>query len=425
MDKKMRVLWVCNRPVASVSKDNNKSITNKEGWLDTLFEMLDNNSEIEMGLCHADEGAEKNYASGSVKVYTVRENYNNLHVYEDRLEERFKEIYEDFRPDIVHIFGTEYPHTLGAVKAIENKDKVLISLQGICEKCAEHYLDFLPKSAINHLTLRDVLKGDTLKKQKKHFMDRAANEKKALKEAMNVTGRTEFDREYSKEINKDARYFYLGETLRNVFYQGDVWNEENIDKHVIYFSQGNYPIKGLHVMLEALNEVVKVYPDTVLKVGGDIITGGTLKKNLLIGAYGSYIKKYIKKNNLGGNVEFTGSIPADKVKENLLSSSVFVSSSVIENSPNSVAEAMILGVPVISSYVGGVPSIMMKDVDGRFFNSGDKDMLAEEITDLFKKKDLGHVKDMIVNARNRAEAITTARPIMKLCLIYIRRLTLK
>lgn len=398
----MRVLWVCNRPVASVSKDNNKSITNKEGWLDTLFEMLDNNSEIEMGLCHADEGAEKNYASGSVKVYTVRENYNNLHVYEDRLEERFKEIYEDFRPDIVHIFGTEYPHTLGAVKAVENKDKVLVSLQGICEKCAEHYLDFLPKSAINHLTLRDVIKGDTLKKQKKHFMDRAENEKKALKAAMNVTGRTEFDREYSKEINKDARYFYLGETLRNVFYQGDVWDEENIDKHVIYFSQGNYPIKGLHVMLEALNEVVKVYPDTLLKVGGDIITGGTLKKNLLIGSYGSYIQKYIKKNNLGGNVEFRGNIPADKVKENLLSSSVFVSASVIENSPNSVAEAMILGVPVISSYVGGVPSIMMKDVDGRFFNSGDKDMLAEEITDLFKKKDLGHIQDMIVNARNRA-----------------------
>ncbi len=398
----MRVLWVCNRPVASVSKDNNKSITNKEGWLDTLFEMLESNSDIEMGLCHADAGPEKDYVSGSVKVYTLNENYNTLHVYEDRLEERFMKIYEDFKPDIVHIFGTEYPHTLGAVKAIENKDKVLISLQGICDKCAEHYLDFLPKSAINHLTLRDVLKGDTLKKQKKHFMDRAENEKKALKEAMNVTGRTEFDREYSKEINKDARYFYLGETLRNVFYTGDVWNEENIDKHVIYFSQGNYPIKGLHVMLEALNEVVKVYPDTVLKVGGDIITGGTLKKNLLIGAYGSYIKKYIKKNNLGGNVEFTGNIPADRVKENLLSSSVFVSASVIENSPNSVAEAMILGVPVISSYVGGVPSIMMKDVDGRFFDSGDKDMLAGEITDLFKKKDLGHVKDMIINARNRA-----------------------
>ena len=398
----MRVLWVCNRPVASVSKDNNKSITNKEGWLDTLFEMLEKNPDIEMGLCHADAGAEKNYVSGSVKVYSINENYNSLHVYEDRLESRFKEIYEDFKPDIVHIFGTEYPHTLGAVKAIENKDKVLISLQGICDKCAEHYLDFLPKSAINHLTLRDVLKVDTLKKQKKHFMDRAENEKKALKEAMNVTGRTEFDREYSKEVNKDARYFYLGETLRNVFYTGDVWNEENIDKHVIYFSQGNYPIKGLHVMLEALNEVVKVYPDTVLKVGGDVITGGTLKKNLLIGAYGSYIKKYIKKNNLGGNVEFTGNIPADRVKENLLSSSVFVSASVIENSPNSVGEAMILGVPVISSYVGGVPSIMMKDVDGRFFDSGDKDMLAGEITDLFKKKDLGHVKDMIVNARNRA-----------------------
>lgn len=45
---------------------------------------------------------------------------------------------------------------------------------------------------------------------------------------------------------------------------------------------------------------------------------------------------------------------------------------------------------------------MMKDVDGRFFDSGDKDMLAEEITDLFKKKDLGHIQDMLINARNRA-----------------------
>ena len=46
------------------------------------------------------------------------------------------------------------------------------------------------------------------------------------------------------------------------------------------------------------------------------------------------------------------------MKREYLLANLFICSSSIENSPNSVGEAQLLGVPIIASNVGGVPSII-------------------------------------------------------------------
>ena len=69
-----------------------------------------------------------------------------------------QKILADFKPDLVHCFGTEYPHTLAMSKVFEPKGGLLISIQGICTAYAEAYYANLPEKVIRSATLRDILK---------------------------------------------------------------------------------------------------------------------------------------------------------------------------------------------------------------------------------------------------------------------------
>ena len=53
------------------------------------------------------------------------------------------QIVSEAQPDIIHIWGTEYSHTLAMMNVSESMgiiDKVLISIQGLTSIIAQHYL---------------------------------------------------------------------------------------------------------------------------------------------------------------------------------------------------------------------------------------------------------------------------------------------
>jgi len=74
--------------------------------------------------------------------------------------------------------------------------------------------------------------------------------------------------------------------------------------------------------------------------------------------------------------------------KNLLKANVFISASVIENSPNSVGEAMLIGTPVVTSDVGGVKNIFEHGVDGFSYQHDAPYMLAYYIRKIFENDDL-------------------------------------
>ena len=74
------------------------------------------------------------------------------------------------------------------------------------------------------------------------------------------------------------------------------------------------------------------------------------------------------------------------MKEEYLRCNVFVCPSSIENSPNSLAEAQILGVPCIASYVGGVPDFMQGN-EQNMYRFEEIEMLAYKVVDIFKSKE--------------------------------------
>ena len=91
---------------------------------------------------------------------------------------------------------------------------------------------------------------------------------------------------------------------------------------------------------------------------------GSLLNRMKISAYGKYLQQLICRGNLEEKVVFLGRLSGEQMKEQYLKSNLFVCCSAIENSPNSLGEAMLLGVPCISADVGGISSVFEGGKDG-------------------------------------------------------------
>ena len=134
------------------------------------------------------------------------------------------------------------------------------------------------------------------------------------------------------------------------------------------------------MVLDATAIVKKFYPDVQLKVAGPrIIDGNWINGN----SFGLFIRKKMQSLKLENNVEFLGPQNELQMKEHMLKSNVFVSASSIENSPNSLGEAMLLGMPCISSDVGGVSDLMRHNEEGYIYPADAPEMLAYYIMKVF------------------------------------------
>ena len=373
----MRILWICNTMLPRIAEHLGLEAGNKEGWLsglaDTILENREKN-EIELAVAFPVSLAletkclevlvkQENGEMGLLICYPFVEDINHPEIYQRELEPQLQEIVADFLPDVVHCFGTEFPHTLAATRVCD-KEKLLIGIQGVCRYIAEAYMADLPKKVIRRVTFRDFVRRDSILQQREKFFKRGAHEEEALQKAGHVTGRTGMDLEYTKRCNDSARYHYMNETLRSNFYEGQ-WSLENCEKHSIFLSQGDYPLKGLHYVLHALPEILKKYPDAKLYVAGNpIVREKNVKGRLKISSYGKYIMELIEQYDLEEKVTFTGKLTADQMKERLLKSNVFLCASALENSSNSLGEAMLLGMPCVSAWVGGIPDLFVKGEEG-------------------------------------------------------------
>ena len=374
----MKVLWLCNVMLPVIAGRFGLEASNKEGWIVGLAEQVmagqaENGVELAIACPGADSlfldgesvlQGELTYEGYPLTFFCFRENTSHPESYEPSLEESMKEILDRWQPDVIHCFGTEFPHTLAICRVAPDKGRLLIGIQGLCKVYAEAYFADLPEEVIRHKSFRDILKKDGLVEQHRKFVQRGELEKEAISLAKNITGRTEFDRYYSEKWNPNSTYFAMNETLRRPFYEAR-WRGEQCVPHSIFLSQGDYPVKGLHYMLEAMPKILRQYPDAKVYVAGNSLVGyATLKEKLKISGYGQYLRGLIRKNHLEGKVLFLGKLTGEQMRDRYLASSLFVCCSAMENSPNSLGEAMLLGMPCISADIGGVPNVFEAGVDG-------------------------------------------------------------
>ena len=365
----MKILWLCSTPTPEIAREIGVKSAINVSWIVKTLEVLKNTTDVEVAVCFPIQGEiDINGIADNVEYFGFPQDKPDPTVYNNKTENNFEEIIKSFEPDLIHIWGTEYPHTLAMVNACEKLnllDKTVISIQGLCSVIAKHYYANLPQKIINRYTLR------------------GAFEVEAIKKVKHVIGRTDWDKACTTQINPDVKYHFCNETLRDSFYNNK-WEYEKCEKYSIFVSQGYYPIKGLHFMIEALAILKQTYPDVKLYVGGlDLVHRGWK-----VSSYGKYIQELIEKYDLGNNIQFTGTLCEDKMCEQYLKANVFVLPSAIENSPNSVGEAMLLGMPVVSSDVGGVKNLLTHGEEGYIYPCDEPYMLAYYIKNIFESEEL-------------------------------------
>lgn len=398
----MNILWLINIPLPEASQLMGENPSPFGGWLINASKDLANKEDVELSIAFPSNKANKFRELKGEKInyypfIPVKENDNK--VIENN--ESFETLLNNLKPDIVHIYGTEIAHTLSMVNTCNKINiKTVISVQGLVSIIEKHMYSNLPIYAIYGNTFRNIIRKDNIRGLKKLFRNRGKNEIEAIKRTNHIIGRTTWDKACSNQINPQANYHFCNETLREEFYKHQ-WDVNDCEKHSIFLSQGQYPIKGLHYMLEAIPLILKRFPKAKVYISGkDITKSDSIKDKLLMTYYGKYIKKMIKKLNLERNVVFTGQLDEKKMCQRYLKSHVFVCPSSIENSPNSLGEAMILGVPSVASYVGGIPDMLKDKEEGFLYQHDAPYMLAQYVCEIFENQDLA--LKFSKNARERA-----------------------
>lgn len=378
----MRILWITNIKLPPLCEQLQLPVPSIGGWMYSSLKRLVVNSQDSYGVATIWEGKElKEYNINNVTYYLLPLNGKISTEYNNHLEKYWRMIKASFKPDIIHIHGTEYPHGLAYVNSC-GSNGVVVSIQGIISCIAKYYTAGITNARIKkNITLRDILKGGIISQQKS-FERRRKSEIQLIKSVNHIIGRTEWDRAHIWALNPFVNYYHVGETLRDSFY-GKKWRYGLCEPHSIFISQASYPIKGFHKLLEALPLVLKCFPDTKVYVAGADIHNQPWYR---IGTYANYIKHMILKWNLNDVVKFVGNLNEEQMSQQYLKSNLFICCSAIENSPNSLGEAQVLGVPHLASFVGGIPEIVNYN-SNVLYRFEETEMLAKKICDIFGKGD--------------------------------------
>lgn len=395
----MKVLWVVNSIFPYPAKQLNGKESCFGGWAHSLYNSIKTIDDINFSIVSTYSGKEfKKFIDGNTVYYLVPNTKENK--YNDKLKLYWKKIIEDFKPEIIHIHGTEYPKTIPLIRLYPNLNYV-VSIQGLinpCYRVCNANIKF--STLLKNLTIRDILKPKTGILTSLSLKSRIKYETEILKNVRYVIGRTTWDKAYVTSVNPKIKYYQGEENLRKSFYSEE-WNFKDNEKYTIFFSQAQSIIKGFYIMLEALKFLKYKYPNVkVVVAGNNILDNNSFKAKIKRQSYTKYLQKLINKYKLENNVEFTGYLNEEEYKEKLIKSHVYVQASSIENSSNALGEAMILGVPCVASNVGGTSDMLIDKKEGFLYPYTEPELLAHYIEKYFESDDL--CKEMGQNARKHA-----------------------
>lgn len=383
----MKVLWICNVPIPEAKDVMGDETQVRVSWLVGISKAL--RKKVDLYIAYTSfERKEIAIGKGNqVTFIAIPRQYQAVNRFDKQLEDEFVKVYEQIKPDVIHVFGTEFPHTLSVMNASEKTgylDNTVVSIQGLVSIYAGHYIAALPEWVQHFCTVRDIFRHCNILGAKKEFAARGRYEIEALEKTKHVIGRTDWDAACTRMFQPEVVYHFNNEILRDSFYQKE-WQYENCEPYRIFMSQGGVPYKGFHFMIEALAILKRKYPNVALYITErDYVHPANWKERLRLNSYQYYIKKLIKRYQLEENIHFLDTLNESQMCEQYLKANVFVSPSAIENSPNSLGEAMLLGTPTVVSDVGGVKNMIAHEIEGYVYQHDAPYMLAYYVGKFFE-----------------------------------------
>lgn len=129
------------------------------------------------------------------------------------------------------------------------------------------------------------------------------------------------------------------------------------------------------------------------------------------------VKQHVSENKLDDVVEILGWVNSEQISELLEKVDFLVLPSYNEGLPMAILEAMNTGLPILSTYVGGIPEVITNGENGYLITPGDIDGLTNALTSLLTNKNLreemGAKNSVIIRSRFDIESL-----MMELSKIY-------
>lgn len=382
----MRILWITATAGNYQSPHSCGGGYNGGGWISSMQNELAKCDDIKLGIAFCRNGEPAKVEQDGVVYYPIphhtkskKDKILDLFKLNDATrdevlwpyyEHKFIEVIEDFKPDVIHIFGSELYHGLAA--RVAGNIPMVLHIQGLLSLSI--YILLPPGfSRREYIMSGKGLKGKFHHLQYLAYWKRSAYREKAILNAVPyVIGRTDWDRQAMVVLNPKAKYYYGGEILRDVFYEARKRQFPNVPTITTTISFPTY--KGY---------------DVILKVA--YILKNELHLKFQWNVYGNinpeFIEKHLGLRHQDLNINLCGVASAETLCNALLSSTMYFHSSYIENSPNSVGEAQMVGVPVVASRVGGTDSMVEHGKTGFLYPVTDPYMAAYYIKRLIDNKE--------------------------------------
>lgn len=326
--------------------------------------------------------------------------YANTGKYNQDAVDRGKEMLRDIvalHPDIVHIHGTGLISSV-LYKAIKSYGiPVLLTVHGLLHVEKKNAL-------LKHPSLKHLYQ----------LIVQSRTEFEVLNEADHIIVDTEYVANQIKHLRAKKKItnlpwmYVVPQGIQSHFLTLQPINT----KQQYILSVGSISRRKGHLLLiKAFEKVHRAIPDVHL------VIAGTLTEN----EYFSQMQGEIEKLHLSQFVQIHSNIAQEDLLTHYQKASLFALHSQEESQGIALVEAMAVGLPVVSTTVGGIPFVVKDGETGLLSMYGDVDAFADNLIKLLKKDDLR--KWMSQVAHNAAQSYSWQNLAKAIETIYGRILT--
>lgn len=384
-----RVLWLS---VTSGFYDKDCNATyNGGGWIGSLLQLLEESPSVEIGFAFLTPTHKMQKKVGNTTYYPIHapkpsklqkiRNYyggDNKHINSVNLED-ILDVIKEFQPDIIHLFGLEnqMADILGSTSI-----PIVVHLQGILAPYNNAFwpVGFNKSSFIWPFSLNEWILRNGYIYAKKSINIRAQHEFGLFCKLQYAMGRTNWDKQCTSLMSPQAQYFHVDEVLRPVFYEhAGKWKHSEAPEIRIITTISNTVYKGLDTVLKTAKLLKDLCP-----VPFEWRIAGIDGNEKLV----RFFERCLNIKSEDVNIKYLGTLSAEELCEEELQASMYVHPSYIDNSPNSLCEAQLLGVPCIATNVGGISSLVQHNKNGILVPANAPYELAYFIKEIATSKEL-------------------------------------
>ena len=368
----MRVLWFSCSPACY-------DIVNFSSWVEALEKIVRTHlPEIELGIAFEHTDKIFKVVRDGVTYYPVDydqspwEKLRSKFCFSERnktfrLNQGYKKVIEDFKPDIIQCFGTELWHYSLLQQEVEVP--FVIHLMGFWN--IYNMMSDIVSRYDTHNFILNPNKRRRIHIERKYLKEHEEMELETMSCSHYFMGRTEWDKVIVRHFSPNATYYHCPEAIREEIYSSPTrwkYRKDDIIRLVTISNAGI--LKGNEIMLRAALILKQ-------KFGKEVVWKITTTVKAM--------KKY--ESQTGIKCADVGIIPigrvnASEIPDTICSAEMFVHCAIIDNSPNAICEAQLLGCPVIATNAGGIPQIVSDGETGILYPYAEPYALAFRIMEL-------------------------------------------